>query len=72
MKGRDWAILVVIILNLIATAYWGGTTRERVDQQGEQMQYFMRQAGDQHVEFQTAISANTLRISVAEALHEDE
>ena len=69
---RDLGVLLVVIINLAAIFYWGGSTRSRVDSQGQTMQYFMRRADAQHVEFQDAITELTVRAGVLEAQHEEE
>ncbi len=72
LTARDIAVLLVVVINLTAVFYWGGTTRARVDAQGETIMYFMRRAEVQHAEFQAAITDLTVRISVTEALHQGE
>jgi len=67
MNRKDWTIILVIVLNLIAVSYWGGTTRARVDSTANSLESFMEAATNQHTSFQKNITDLKVRIGVAES-----
>jgi hypothetical protein len=68
----DWktiSIVAAIVVNMMMGAYWGGTTREKVDATQQDLRYFTRQADEQHQQFQQSISDLNVRMSIQEAEH---
>ena len=69
---RDGAVLIVVLINLFAVFYWGGTTRARVDDTRSSLTSFIQEAKIEHATFQKSLMNHEGRISVTEALQTEE
>jgi hypothetical protein len=68
---KDSAVLAIVLVNLLAVFYWGGTTRSRVDFAQESLQQFIQDQRIQHATFQRTLMNHEGRISATEALTEE-
>jgi alcohol dehydrogenase class IV len=67
----DWKTIGLatgLLLNAVTVAYWGGTTRERVDDTKTELTIFVAKSDAAHADFVNAINNLNVRVGITEAL----